>query len=226
MRAAFIYTPWRMNMDGEACKPGSVPPGDSGLRLRGLPPALPGAVTICLAPALPPGSSDQPEGLARLRRARSRASPRPPIWSCSGWGLPTPPVTRGCGELLPHLFTLARTPVSRGRWRSGFCGTFRGVTPLGVTQHPARWSPDFPPPRHARGAVTRPPHTHCTTAGGRRQRGLRRVEDAAAAGALDDTPPGLLDFVHGEGHPAPLAPPLLHPGHRLLTAAAQVPVQA
>ena len=120
-----------MNRGGEACKPGSVPPGDSGLRPRGLPPAPPGAVTICLAPALPPGSSDQPEALARLRRARSRASPRPPIWSCSGWGLPTPPVTRGCGELLPHLFTLARTRRRAGRWRSGFCGTFRGVTPPG-----------------------------------------------------------------------------------------------
>ena len=36
----------------------------------------------------------------------------PPIWSCSGWGLPDRPVTRSVGELLPHHFTL--TPQTRG----------------------------------------------------------------------------------------------------------------
>jgi len=48
-------------------------------------------------------------------------------------------VTRAAGELLPHRFTLTPT---RGRFV--FCGTVRGISPLGVTQHPALWSPDFP----------------------------------------------------------------------------------
>jgi len=38
----------------------------------------------------------------------------PPIWSCSRWGLPSNPVTRITGELLPHLFTLTeRKPARR-----------------------------------------------------------------------------------------------------------------
>jgi len=37
----------------------------------------------------------------------------PPIWSCSGWGLPGKPVTRLTGELLPHHFTLTT------QWRGG-----------------------------------------------------------------------------------------------------------
>jgi hypothetical protein len=32
---------------------------------------------------------------------------RPPIWSCSGWGLPCHPCYQGCGGLLPHRFTIA-----------------------------------------------------------------------------------------------------------------------
>ena len=35
---------------------------------------------------------------------------RPPIWPCTGRGLPSRPVTRTAGGLLPHRFTLARTP--------------------------------------------------------------------------------------------------------------------
>jgi len=51
-------------------------------------------------------------------------------------------VARRAGELLPHRFTLACAP--RGHRRSVLCGTFRGSPRLGVTQHPALWSPDFP----------------------------------------------------------------------------------
>ncbi len=29
------------------------------------------------------------------------------VWSCSGWGLPSRPVTRVAGGLLPHRFILA-----------------------------------------------------------------------------------------------------------------------
>ena len=42
----------------------------------------------------------------------------PPIWPCSGWGLPDATVSRSPGELLPHHFTLTSirqlTPVRRG----------------------------------------------------------------------------------------------------------------
>jgi len=57
------------------------------------------------------------------------------------------PVTRECGGLLPHLFTLARTrgKIPSGRWRSVFCGPVQGLPPPGVTRHPPLWSPDFPP---------------------------------------------------------------------------------
>ncbi len=43
-------------------------------------------VAICLGPALPPASSDQPEDRP--------GTYRPPTWSCSGRGLPSRPVTR------------------------------------------------------------------------------------------------------------------------------------
>jgi hypothetical protein len=52
-----------------------------------------------------------------------------PIWPCTGRGLPSRPVTRTAGELLPHRFTLTRTPrkgplavCSLLRFPSGFPG--------------------------------------------------------------------------------------------------------
>ncbi len=52
---------------------------------------------------------------------------RPPIWSCSGWGLPCHCCYQQRGALLPHHFTLTNRPV--GRWRYIFCGTFRRLAP-------------------------------------------------------------------------------------------------
>ena len=52
------------------------------------------------------------------------------------------------GELLPHHFTLVRL-----RQTVCFCGTFRRSPLLGITQHPARWSSDFP--QAVRPATTR-----------------------------------------------------------------------
>jgi hypothetical protein len=43
-------------------------------------------VAICLGRRLPTASSDQPEDRP--------GTFGPPIWSCSGWGLPSRPVTR------------------------------------------------------------------------------------------------------------------------------------
>ena len=94
-----------------------------------------GTTAIYLAPMLPSGSSDQPEGLVRAARG-------PPIWSCSGWGLPSRRVS-------PPLVSsyLAFSPLSRfvigTVWFSVALSV--GSPLLGVTQHPARWSSDFPP---------------------------------------------------------------------------------
>jgi len=44
-----------------------------------------------------------------------------PVWSCSGWGLPSRPVSRDAGELLPHRFTLACATSAPEEPRPEFC---------------------------------------------------------------------------------------------------------
>src|SRR5262249_61684831 len=54
------------------------------------------------------------------------------------------PVARAAGELLPHRFTLT------ARCRAAVCFLWHWSVespPLAVSQHPALWSPDFPPAR-------------------------------------------------------------------------------
>ncbi len=64
------------------------------------------------------------------------------------------PVTRGAGRLLPYLFTLAGLNPA-----VCFCGPVRGSPRLGVTQHRALRSPDFPRPKPATGRFRpRPPN--------------------------------------------------------------------
>jgi hypothetical protein len=53
-------------------------------------------------------------------------------------------VTRRAGELLPHRFTLTHAAPRDAGGRSALCCAFRVSPRLGVTQHPALWSPDFP----------------------------------------------------------------------------------
>ena len=75
------------------------------------------------------------------------ALPRcPPIWSCSGRGLPCHLRCRRRGALLPHHFTL--TPRAGAR-RGGIFSVAlsMGSHPPGVTWRPVLWSPDFPPSR-------------------------------------------------------------------------------
>jgi len=107
----------RIHVSAEwACKPDPVaaPP------FRTRRPAI-----IPLAPRLPAGSSDLPGGFGRA------SLDRPPIWSCSVWGLPCPSCHHAGGALLPHLFTLATLGLSTGVRRCVFCGTFPGVAPAG-----------------------------------------------------------------------------------------------
>ena len=82
-----------------------------------------------------------------------------PASNASLFGLAPDGVYRACrvttttGGLLPHRFTLTPRLPTR---RSAFCGTFRGLLPLGVTQRPALRSPDFPPRAKTRAATARP----------------------------------------------------------------------
>ena len=64
----------------------------------------------------------------------------PPIWPCSDWGLPCRRCCQRRGGLLPHRFTLAG--ASTGGLFS--VALSRGSPRVGVTDHPALWSPDFP----------------------------------------------------------------------------------
>ena len=92
---------------------------------------------------------------------------RSPIWPCSGWGLPGQPVTRlpvvsytTFSPLPAPARLLAREPATRaqnGRRYVSVALSLRSPS-LGVTQHPALWSPDFPrlPVKIPASATTRP----------------------------------------------------------------------
>jgi len=58
------------------------------------------------------------------------------------------------GELLPHHFTLTHTGEA-SCWRCVSVALSVGSPLLGVTQHPARWSSDFPPWQNKSRAITR-----------------------------------------------------------------------
>jgi hypothetical protein len=66
-------------------------------------------------------------GPARAARCDPKTA-CPPIWSCSGWGLPCHRCYHRRGALLPHHFNLT-VPPRGGSWRCIFCGTFRGLAP-------------------------------------------------------------------------------------------------
>lgn len=81
---------------------------------------------------MPGASSDQTRGVG------GQPHP-PPIWSCSGWGLPSEPVSR---PLVRSYRTVAPLPPAGGGIFS--VALALGSPPLGVTQHPALRSSDFP----------------------------------------------------------------------------------
>ena len=86
-----------------------------------------------------------------------------PIWSCSGWGLPCHRCCHRRGALLPHHFTLT-DPRQAGVGGMFSVALSVGSRPPGVTWHPALRSPDFPPPRQARGSgCLADSHRQCTT---------------------------------------------------------------
>ncbi len=98
--------------------------------------------------------------------------------------------------LLPSDFTLI-LPSLEGRCVSVPLSVPRGSIPiargghesLGVTQHPARWSPDFPPLRRVGAAVTQPTWLSNRTLAYRYRRvkltemGLTQAQNASATAA-------------------------------------------
>jgi len=122
-------------------------------------------MTIPLGPTLPPGSSGLPVPpapgghesgpLSSVPLLESCGDGAGPIWPCSGWGLPSRHVTM---PLVRSYRTIS--PLPTGPFGSAFakpCGRWSDVggvfsvalsvrsPSLGVTQHPALRSPDFPP---------------------------------------------------------------------------------
>ncbi len=102
-------------------------------------------VIIHLGRALPRASSDVTRKLGRATLERF------PISSCSGWGLPCDSCHHEPGELLPRRFTLAVRILAEERGGLFSVALSSGSPPLAVSEHPAHWSPDFPPAcaRHA-----------------------------------------------------------------------------
>ena len=79
-----------------------------------------------------PSATTVARRLLRPTRDHYRRATAVPAWPCSEWGLPSRPVTRLAGGLLPHRFTLACAVLERTTHRrSDFCGTFRRVAPPG-----------------------------------------------------------------------------------------------
>ena len=103
-------------------------------------------VSRILYPGYKPRTAAIPLGRGLLRassgltRGHRAGSPyRPPIWPCSGWGLPCLGRRRPSGE--PYL---AVSPLLPERKRSLSVALSVGSAPLDVIQHPALRSSDFP----------------------------------------------------------------------------------
>jgi len=127
-------------------------PGQSGVRWRA---GLYAGFCTGLAPG--GGHPSRPAVARRLQRPTrgtcGRAA-RPSAWPCSGWGLPSRPGRPGrwCALTAPFHPCLCRPGAAIGGLFSVAlsCGSPR----LGVTQHPALWSPDVPRTgHHIRGPV-------------------------------------------------------------------------
>ncbi len=94
----------------------------SSCAASGMTPRTSGVAIIYLGRLLPAGSSDQPGRAAGHRICA-------PTWSCSGWGLPSQPVS---GLLVRSYRTVAPLPVlERAIGGLHFCGTFPEIALAG-----------------------------------------------------------------------------------------------
>ena len=100
-----------------------------------------------------PTRGSRPSTLSLSRSPETSGQLGPLIRSCSGWGLSSQPVSQSLVSSYLAISPLPAPRCYRGRWRFVSVALSVGSPLLGVTQHPARWSSDFPPQLH--GAVTR-----------------------------------------------------------------------
>jgi hypothetical protein len=127
--------------EGEpACRPGSV------ARLRG--PAI-----IHLGLPLPTASCGLPASIGRAALKRTRGEPRFPFLTLLRVGFTEPP--QSPAALVVSYTTVSPLPRA-GKTRGGLLSVAlsRGSPRVGVTDHPALWSPDLP--RRTQGPA-RPP---------------------------------------------------------------------
>jgi len=118
---------------------------------------LRGPAAIHLGLPLPAASCGLPASIGRAALSRSRRSaPSPvplPLDLAPGGVYLAAQVTLSAGGLLHHRFTLTPGVAGGGLFSVALS---RGSPRVGVTDHPALWSPDLP--RHARKpGATRPP---------------------------------------------------------------------
>jgi hypothetical protein len=107
---------------------------------------LRGPAAIHLGLPLPAASCGLPAGIGRAALKRSRRSagePADPLDLAPGGVYRATAVTCGAGGLLHHRFTLTPAP-SRRRGGLFSVALSRGSPRVGVTDHPALWSPDLP----------------------------------------------------------------------------------
>jgi hypothetical protein len=86
--------------------------------------------------------------IERPTREPGRATPYVPLFGLAPGGVyQALPVTRETGELLPHPFTLTPADITKVGEGGLLSVALSFPSPgLGVTQHLALWSPDFPLP--------------------------------------------------------------------------------
>ena len=105
------------------------------------------AATIHLGPALPRDLGAAYLGPGSRRNESRGGQPAIPAWPCSGWGLPSHPGLPGCWWSLTPPFHPCRLVKNTNVGGLFSVALSVGSRRLGVTQHPALWSPDFPPTR-------------------------------------------------------------------------------
>jgi Phage integrase, N-terminal SAM-like domain len=132
---------------------------------RVLCPRLRGAAVIHLGLPLPTASCGLPASIGRAVLYRSRREPLVPLLTLLRVGFTEPPQS-------PAALVVSYTAFSPlpPRWRGG--GLFsvalsRGSPRVGVTDHPALWSPDLPHRTKRPGATARPTHPRSGYADGR-----------------------------------------------------------
>ncbi len=125
---------------------------------------LPGTATIRLGPLLPAASSSQPVPPFREEKRRAVLEAEP-IRPCTGRGLPSPP-----GH--PDGWWALTPPFHPYPFRGGLFSVALslGSPPVAVSDLPALWCPDFPPPLDS-GGGRQAASVICLTTGKNKTRG-------------------------------------------------------